>query len=188
MKKHQNSEIKLRKLTSAASLHSNFPRMFKIFRPQYRLLSVLELTPHWLKDHGIASLLLDVDSTVKQYLKPAPEPEVMSWLEEMKQANIGLCLVSNGRGRRIGKFAESIDVPFVAPAMKPLAIGCRKAIKKMNFDPSTTAMVGDQIFADVVAANLMGITSILVKPIRPDLEPLWTRIKRPLEAILLKQE
>ena len=162
--------------------------MFKIFRPNYRLLSILQLTPQWLKDHSIASLLLDVDSTIKQYGSPAPVPEVLHWLEEIKQVNVGLCLVSNGRAGRIGKFAKSVDIPFVAPAMKPLAIGCKKAIKKMNFDPSTTAMVGDQIFADVVAANLAGITSILVDPIRPDLEPLWTRIKRPFEAVLLKPE
>ena len=127
---------------------------------------------------------MDVDSTLKHYGAPELTPEVIAWLETMKSGGIGLCLVSNGAARRIGAFAESIGVSFVAPALKPFPYGCRKAIQQMNFDPQATAMVGDQLFADIAAARLAGITAILVEPISPELEPLWTRIKRPFEKML----
>jgi len=156
----------------------------KLFRPHYRLETVTQLTVERLADWNIRSLLLDVDSTLKHYGAVELAPEVIVWLETMKSEGIGLCLVSNGATHRIGVFAESIGVPFVAPALKPFPYGCRKAIRQMNFDPQTTAMVGDQLFADIAAARLAGITAILVEPISPELEPLWTRIKRPFEKML----
>jgi len=158
--------------------------MFQLFRPHYRLDSVTQLTVEQLEQWGIRSLLLDVDSTLKKYGVTELAPEVVAWLETMKSEGIGLCLVSNGAARRIGPFAESLGIPFVAPALKPLPRGCRKAIRLMDFDPQTTAMVGDQLFADVAAARLAGITAILIKPISPELEPLWTRIKRPFERMI----
>ena len=156
----------------------------KIFRPHYRLESVSHLTVELLKNWGIRSLLLDVDSTLKHYGATELTPDVAAWLETMKSEGIGLCLVSNGSAHRIGLFAESVGIPFVAPAFKPFPIGCRKAMRQMNFDPQTTAMVGDQLFADITAARLAGITAIHIMPISPELEPIWTRIKRPFEKII----
>jgi len=156
----------------------------KLFRPHYRLETVTQLTVERLEDWGIRSLLLDVDSTLKYYGAKELTVKVAAWLETMKLSGVGLCIVSNGAARRIGPFAESIGVPFVAPALKPFPYGCRKAMRQMNFDPQTTAMVGDQLFADIVAARLAGITAILVEPISPELEPLWTRMKRPFEKMI----
>ena len=161
-----------------------FRLMLRIFRPHYRLESVTQLTVEQLGQWNLRSLLLDVDSTLKKYGAAELSQEVSDWLEELKSHQIGLCIVSNGAARRIGPFAESIGLPFIAPAMKPLAVGCRKAMRQQNFDPKTTAMVGDQIFADIAAARLAGITAILIKPISPELEPLWTRVKRPFEKMV----
>ena len=47
-------------------------------------------------------------------------------------------------------------------------------------------MVGDQVFADVLAGRLAGIKCILVRPIHPEEEPWFTRIKRPPERLWLK--
>ena len=44
-----------------------------------------------------------------------------------------------------------------------------------------TAMVGDQVFADVMAGRLAGVFTILVRPIHPEDEPWFTRWKRPWE-------
>jgi predicted HAD superfamily phosphohydrolase YqeG len=62
---------------------------------------------------------------------------------------------------------------------------CKAAIRRLAFDPRTTAMVGDQIFADVMAGRLAGIRCILVRPIHPEEEPWFTRLKRPWERIVL---
>ena len=45
-------------------------------------------------------------------------------------------------------------------------------------------MVGDQLFADVLAGRLAGLYTILVRPTSAD-EPWFTSVKRPLERRML---
>jgi predicted HAD superfamily phosphohydrolase YqeG len=48
-------------------------------------------------------------------------------------------------------------------------------------------MVGDQLFADVMAGRLAGVHSILVTPIHPEEEPWFTRLKRLPERLMLRR-
>jgi hypothetical protein len=153
--------------------------------PHYQVETVLDLTPECLRDLGIDALLLDVDCTLKSYKTREAAPEVADWVRRLREAGIGVCLVSNGRAPRIRAFAQSLGVPFVAKALKPLPFGCRRAAFSLGSDGRRTAMVGDQLFADIMAGRLAGISTILVRPIRPEEEPWYTRLKRPLERWLL---
>lgn len=159
---------------------------FQYLQPRHQLDNVTQLTPTLLAEWGIDNLLLDVDSTLKAYTDREVSPEVRQWLNEMRELGKGMCLISNGRSRRIEKFAQSVDLPWFAPAMKPSPRGCLKAIKKFNFDPARTAMVGDQLFADVLAGNRAGLLTIHVKPLRPHEEPWFSRIKRPFEKLVFR--
>ena len=160
--------------------------MFRLLMPHLRVESVLELGVRRLRDLGLDALLLDVDCTLKSYCAEAVGAEVAAWLNQLRAAGVGLCLLSNGRAARIRRFALGLDLPFVAKACKPLPFGCRRAIRKMGFDPKRTALVGDQLFADVMAGRLAGLLSILVRPMRPQEEPWYTRMKRPLERLVLR--
>jgi HAD superfamily phosphatase (TIGR01668 family) len=160
------------------------PSVISLLTPHHRIASVLELTPERLRSLGLKSLLLDADCTLKRYRGEDCAPGVAEWLETLRQAGFGLCLVSNGLGERIGQFAETVGLPYVAKAMKPLPQGCLRAVRKMGFQRETTAMVGDQVFADILAGRLAGLTTFLVEPIHPEEEPWFTRLKRPLERWL----
>ena len=160
--------------------------MLKLIAPHLQIENVCELTLDRLDRLGLQSLLLDVDSTLKRYRESEVSGEVAAWLDELRAAGIGLCLLSNGMGRRIGRLAEKLDLPFVARACKPFPFGCRAAVRKMGFQTQRTAMVGDQLFADVIAGRLAGLTSILVCPIHPEEEPWFTRVKRSPERVLLR--
>jgi len=160
--------------------------MLRFIRPDLCVNSVLELGVERLRSLGLNALLLDVDCTLTRYGAEACSPEVIAWLKELREAGVGICLVSNGRGSRIRLFAEWVDLPFVAGACKPLPFGIRAAVRKMGFDPKRTAMVGDQLFADVMAGRLAGLSSILVRAIHPEEEPWFTRWKRPPERVLLR--
>ena len=161
--------------------------MPRLLTPHLRVESVLDLTPQRLRALGVDALLLDVDCTLKRYRSEEIGPEVTAWLQGLGEAGIGVCLVSNGRGSRIGRLAEKLDLPFVAKACKPFPWGCKAAVRKMGFDRRRTAMVGDQLFADVMAGRLAGMQSILVRPIHPEEEPWFTRLKRPLERFFLRR-
>ena len=160
--------------------------MLRFLIPHLRVESVCQLSLSRLRHLGLEALLLDVDCTLKRYRGEEVSPEVVTWLEEVRVGGIGLCLVSNGLGGRVRRFAERLALPFVSMALKPFPLGCRAAIRKMKFQPSRTAMVGDQLFADVMAARLAGLTSILVRPIHPEDEPWFTRLKRGPERCLLR--
>jgi HAD superfamily phosphatase (TIGR01668 family) len=159
--------------------------MLRLLVPHLRLQTVCQLTLARLGDLGLEALLLDVDCTLKRFRDERPAAEVVAWLEELRRGGIGLCLVSNGLDGRVRRFAEKLDLPYVSTALKPFPLGCRAALRKMKFPPERTAMVGDQVFADVMAARLAGLMSILVRPIHPEDEPWFTRLKRGPERYLL---
>ena len=69
--------------------------------------------------------------------------------------------------------------------MKPLPWGVWSALRKLHSPPAETAIVGDQLFADVMAGRLAGVRSILVEPIHPEEEPWFTRLKRLPERFVL---
>jgi len=161
--------------------------MLDFLAPNYRIARVQDLTLDRLHTLNVESLLLDADCTLKRYRSEECAPGVLPWLEELRSAGIGLCLVSNGYGPRIERFAASLNLPFVAQAMKPLPIGCRRAIAKNGFIPSRTAMVGDQLFADILAGRLAGLMTIMVDAIHPEEERWFTRIKRGPEKFLLRR-
>ena len=71
-------------------------------------------------------------------------------------------------------------------ALKPLPFGCLRVIKRNGWDRKTTAMVGDQLMADVAAGRFAGIKTIHVTPIHPETEPIFTRVKRPFERMLFR--
>ena len=84
--------------------------MLRLFTPHYRVSAVGELTPERLGLWGLCALLLDVDCTLTRYRQGDVLPQVAAWIEELRAAGIGLCLVSNGMGRRIqrpGRAARS---------------------------------------------------------------------------------
>lgn len=161
--------------------------MLHLLVPDARVESVLDLDVGRLRRMGLEALLVDVDGTLKNYRAESLRPGVRAWLESLVQAGFRVCLLSNGLSPRIGRLAAGLGLPFVSQACKPLPFGCRRAMRRLKADGPRTAVVGDQLFADVLAARLAGLRSILVRPFRPEEEPWFTRIKRPLERLVLRR-
>lgn len=159
--------------------------MLRLFTPLAHIQSVLELNAPLLRSHGVRGLLLDVDCTLKDHPALEFSPAVHAWVGELKAADVRLCLVSNGRAARIGRLAATLDVEFVAKAMKPFPRGCRTGVRKLSLEPSEVLMVGDQVFADVLAGRLAGLRCVLVRPTSQQ-EPWFVRLKRPFERVVLR--
>lgn len=155
-----------------------------LFLPNFKVNVVNELTPNILHQLGIRNILLDVDCTLKRYDSDQFEDWVVEWLESLKCAGVEVCLLSNGKGPRIGRIANHYGLEYEAMALKPLPFGCWRVIRRKGWDRKQTAMVGDQIFADIAAGNLAGVKTVHVTPIHPETEPIFTRVKRPLERII----
>lgn len=154
--------------------------------PSLAVSSVLDLTVDRLHDLCVDALLLDVDCTLKEYEKQEPDREIIHWLNELQNAGFKLCLLSNGVEKRIKPIADSLGLPCVFKACKPLPGGVRRGLSILETPPEKAAVVGDQIFADILAGNLAKVFAIYVTPIKPEQEHWFTRIKRPWEKIVLK--
>ena len=92
------------------------------------------------------------------------EPTVQAWLDEMRAAGIRLTIVSNNTAKRVRPFAERIGLDWVPLACKPFTIGLRVARRRLGCKKSEMAMVGDQIFADRMAAGLYGCPCLYLMP------------------------
>ena len=93
-------------------------------------------------------------------------PEFVTWLTRKQKQGFQFCLLSNGRAR-LERLADELRIPCVTPFSKLLPSGCRKVMRKLHYDPQYTAIISDHTFGGIVAANLAGIRSIHVKPLRP---------------------
>ncbi len=143
------------------------------------------MEPAWLQDHNIKVLLLDVDNTLTTHNNPEVPIEVMRWLQKVNAAGIRLLILSNNKAKRVAPFAKKLGIGYIANAAKPLCFGVLRAVKRLQADRNHLAMVGDQLFTDVLCAKSAGVTSILVEPIEK--EPfLFLRIKRRLERVVLQ--
>lgn len=137
--------------------------MFKI---DIALKSILDLTPEILAENGIKGLLMDLDNTLTTHDNPRPADGVLDWIALMKKTGIRMVIVSNNHFERVRPFAEMLGLEFVCEGKKPLSDGFNRAQKLMNIPFENLAVVGDQIYTDVLGAGLKrGVKCIYVYPI-----------------------
>lgn len=157
-----------------------------IFTPSYFLGSVLEISPEILSINNIKSILIDIDDTLTDHGSPKIRGDITNWINLLVSNGIKIILVSNNFKKRVRNFAKKVSLPFVYFSCKPLPFGFFWALRKYNLKKSEAAIVGDQIFTDVLGANLIGMKSILVEP-RSRSKTLSLKIKRLIEKPIRKQ-
>ncbi len=158
-----------------------------LFRAKIALRSVCDITPELLKKMGIRGLLLDIDNTLTTHDNPMPAAGVEEWVARMKSAGIALCLVSNNHPPRVAPFAKRLGLDYVCEGKKPLSKGYREAVQKMGLPRRETAAVGDQIFTDVLGANLFRVPCIFVFPMEME-KTTFFKVKRKLEIPFLPRK
>lgn len=156
-----------------------------VLLPSLYYKNVQSITIEDLSKHNIKGIAIDVDNTLIDMSKILNQ-EVIDWVNYIKHSGIKMCILSNSNKKdKITKVSNDLGIDYIMYAKKPLKIGFKKLIKKINLPPKNIAMIGDQIFTDVLGANIMKMFSIYVEPISPN-EYWYTKWKRPLEAFVLK--
>ena len=155
-----------------------------IFRPTYVFNDITGITPKFLKRKHIKGIVLDIDNTLTTHNNPVPPQSSMDWLARVKKAGIKLIIVSNNKPPRVEPFAQLLDLEYVANGRKPLTYGINEAVRRMGFEKCDIAAIGDQIFTDIMGANLAGIRSCFVYPLELETS-LPFRFKRTIEKPLL---
>ena len=132
-------------------------------KPDIKLDRITEITPELLRKYGIKALILDVDNTLSTHHGTEIVAGFDKWKREMTEAGVKLTVLSNSVKKRIKPFAERIGLPFISGGAKPLPFGYIRAARSMGVKHRDTAIVGDQIFTDVIAGNLAGVRTFMVE-------------------------
>ena len=159
-----------------------------LFYPTIYRRRITDVTVEDLRRLGARAILLDVDNTLTTHDAPDLDVAVREWLSRMKNEGFLLIIVSNNRMERVEPFACSIGLPFAAHARKPLPTGYRAAAAALGVPLRECIAIGDQIFTDVMGANLAKISSILLEPIEPEVKQKFIVFKRKIERLLMKNQ
>lgn len=156
-----------------------------LFYPTLYRRRITDVTVEDLHRLGVKGVLLDVDNTLTTHDNPNLDPAATAWLTAMQAAGFTLVIISNNKPHRVAPFAEKVGLGFQANAKKPLPTGYKAAATKLGLPVGRCVAIGDQIFTDVLGANLAGMPCILLEPIQPEVEQKFIVFKRKLERPLL---
>lgn len=135
-----------------------------------------------LADIGIKGVIVDLDNTLVPWKKDPSHAsqETKEWLKKAQDAGMDICIVSNGGSSRVQSFAAELGIKAVAGVPKPRRTPFLRAMSLMGTSPKETAVIGDQLFTDVLGGNRAGCYTILVTP-HDEKEFFYTRLVRILE-------
>jgi HAD superfamily phosphatase (TIGR01668 family) len=157
-----------------------------MYTPTLLVARIADITPEALRERGITAIITDLDNTLVPWRRYNIADGVREWLAELNAAGVKVVIASNTLSTgRLKKLAETMNIPFVERVRKPFVGGFLRAMELMESDRECTAVVGDQLFTDVLCGNRLGLTTILLRPPLAKEEFLSTRLLRNIERILI---
>ena len=142
----------------------------------------VDITPEELEQLGVTLLLSDLDFTLAPKRVRRPDGALRTWIAALRERGIELMIVSNNRsGERVREFCADLGVPFQGHARKPSPRGLRAAMDRAGADAAHTAMLGDKLLTDVLAANRAGVLALMVEPAGGAVTP-WQRVLHALQS------
>lgn len=157
-----------------------------ILYPKAYFSKVEEIEIGFLLKNKIKALILDVDNTLIDYDKNLSE-SIIKWAKELQGQGIRLYILSNTNHKeKVENVANKLKIPYANLAKKPFKRGFLKVKKILNEKEEHIAVVGDQIFTDVIGGNRCKMFTILVDPITSK-DYWYTAWKRPLENTIKKR-
>ncbi len=156
-----------------------------LFKPNFKLNRVTDISVQFLKQNNIKGLILDVDNTLSTHHGMKLTEGLLEWIALMESNSIKLIILSNSKEKRVKPFAKSINLDYISLGLKPLPFKFFVALKRLSLKRREVALVGDQLFTDSLGAHLSGIKSIILNPILLEDLPSF-KIRRKIENFLYK--
>lgn len=161
----------------------------RLLTPDLIVRHVSDVSPVLLAEQrGVRAVVCDLDNTLTAWRSEEIADEVTGWMAALLAAGMGVCIASNTRHySRLERIATRLGIAHVpGNAGKPGTGGLRHALRLLDAAPHEAAMVGDQLFTDIVAGNRLGMLTVLVNPLTPR-EFVGTKLlSRRAEALVLR--
>ncbi|MGB9613278.1 MAG: YqeG family HAD IIIA-type phosphatase [Candidatus Margulisiibacteriota bacterium] len=146
----------------------------ELFRPKEIVKNIYEIDFNHLKKKNIRALIVDIDDTLIPRGVNDIYPEVFEWIATRKEEGFKICLTSNSHHPlRVKYFGDTLGLPARPLSFKPLPFAFWKSLEILKSKPEETAMIGDQLFMDILGANFLKIYSIFIQHGRE--ESYWLR-------------
>lgn len=158
--------------------------MFDKFVPDIHSQSIYRINYKKLKEKGIKCIIFDLDNTIAPVDITEPSKEAIDLMFDIKDLDIRPILMSNSGKKRVEPFRNKLEIDSCASATKPLSKNYKKILEVYKLNPEEVACVGDQLLTDILGANKMNMTSILINPISKK-DRASTYINRFIEKIII---
>jgi len=136
-----------------------------LLKPDLYHTSVHAIDLDALRERGIEALLVDLDNTLLPRDTNEIPDDLREWAAGLARRGFRVCLVSNNWHERVKSVAEELGFDLVAKAVKPLPFAFVHALRKIGATRASAAVVGDQMFTDVLGGNLLGMLTVMVLPL-----------------------
>lgn len=160
--------------------------MMKKLIPTFKSNNIFNVDFVKLKELGYKTLFIDLDNTLDSPYVYSPDSKVFSLIERLKDLNFNIYIVSNNKQERVERYVKDLNVNYMYDVKKPFVKRIRKFIKENNIDLSHAISIGDQVMTDVLLANKLKISVILLNPLTIKDEPI-TFIPRLLDKHFRKK-
>lgn len=161
-------------------------RALNLLKPDEMVDSVYEIDLQHLKKMGIRGIITDLDNTLVAWHSSEITDILTQWVQNVRAAGLKIAVVSNNSSARVQELANKLGVAYVAKAIKPRRRAFRQIAKEFQLSPDKVAVVGDQLFTDILGGNRSGMYTILVAPISKH-EFIGTKIARCFERFFIKR-
>lgn len=137
--------------------------------PDFCFNRITDINVDDVKCMGVKALAIDLDNTTVKDASYHVSDRVKQWVKKMKNNGIPVVIVSNTFIFRAHWISCKMGrLPFVPLANKPKTFALKAAAKLVKTDIHSVALIGDQLFTDVLCANRAGAVSVKVEPMGAD--------------------
>ncbi len=159
--------------------------MYRLLCPNLAVDSLFDIDLDDLAGQGIRGVIFDLDNTIIPWDSREMDAAIVAWLQNVLARGFKVAIVSNNWRGRVREIAARFGLPFVSRAYKPAKTGFRRALAELGLEAGEAAVVGDQLFTDVLGGNRLGLMTIWVKPLTAH-EFIGTRIHRRIERLAVR--
>ncbi len=144
-----------------------------------------EVSHEELEAAGIRGLIVDLDNTLLGFRETELGHEHIAWVARAHDRGMRIVMLSNNYSERVTGLAAQLKVECIPNALKPLPFGFLRAKRRLNMKRSAIAVVGDQLFTDVLGGKLCGLYTILTEPLEAK-DFAVTKVFRFFERMMLR--
>lgn len=118
-----------------------------------------------LEAAGIRGLIVDLDNTLLGFRETELGQDHIAWVAQAHDRGMRIVMLSNNQSERVRSLAAQLKVECIPNALKPLPFGFLRAKRRLGMKRGAIAVVGDQLFTDVLGGKICGLYTILTEPI-----------------------